>query len=59
MKALTLAMYLALSAIVVTIILTATSGGRIGWDESVLALVPLGALVGVLAYVRRRRGATA
>ena len=55
MKALTILMYLAIAAIVVTVVLTATSGGMIDWDESMVALVPLTLLAGVLSYLRRRR----
>jgi uncharacterized membrane protein len=54
MRAVTVLMYLALGAILVTVIMTATSSGRIDWDESAVILIPLAVLVVVLAFVRGR-----
>ncbi len=54
MRVITILMYLALAAIIGTVILTATSSGRIDWDESALVLIPLAALFLVLGFLRRR-----
>jgi hypothetical protein len=54
MRVVTVLMYVALAAILITVVLTATSSGRIDWDESALILIPLGVLFLVLAFLRRR-----
>jgi len=54
MRVITIAMYVVVAAIAATVLLTVTSSGRMGWDESALALVPLGVLFLVLRVLRQR-----